>query len=489
MRKMAEVEAQVARLKHKPAASARTARAKGRAHAGEGRAAEVERLRGWLGEKGVRKAKIGGFDVDGVWRGKYVSLEKLLSAAKGGLGFCDVVFGWDLGDELYDNAKVTGWHTGYPDAHAVVDLSTARVIPWEPDTAAFVLDFVNADGTPYEPSPRALLHRVGQKARALGFLPRVGSEYEYFLFKETPESLRAKGFRDLAPLSPGMFGYSWLRSSANAGLVHAIIDGLDAFGIPVEGMHTETGPGVYETAVLYDDLERAADKSALFKTAVKEICARHGVVACFMAKWNEKLPGCSGHLHESLWDLAGEVNRFHDPRGEGGRSETLRHYVGGQIALMPELTALYWPTVNSYKRSVENTWAPVSATWGVENRTCAIRVIGDGAKSMRVEYRQPGADVNPYVGMAASLAAGLWGIEHRVEPPAPCGANAYEATGAKALPRCLKDAVALLARSETARALLGDGFVDHYVRTREWEIRKFERAVTTWELERYFEII
>src|SRR5205823_3055183 len=159
---------------------------------------------------------------------KYVSLDKFYSAAKGGLGFCDVVFGWDLADELYDNSKVTGWHTGYPDAQARVDVSSGRIIPWEPDTAAFLLDFVNADGSAYEASPRQLLQKVGRRARDMGYLPRFGSEYEYFIFRETPQSLRAKGFRDLEPLTPGMFGYSWLRSSANAGWVHAIIDGCNA---------------------------------------------------------------------------------------------------------------------------------------------------------------------------------------------------------------------------------------------------------------------
>ena len=487
MRKAADVKAQAAKLRRGPAPVARVARTRGTRAAAAGR--DLAWLDRWLAERRIAKAKIGAFDVDGLWRGKYVALDKLRSAAKGGLGFCDVVFGWDVADELYDNARVTGWHTGYPDAHAVVDLDTARVIPWEPDTAAFVLDFVNEDGTPFEPSPRQLLRRIGRKARAMGFLPRVGSEYEYFLFRETPQSLRAKGFRDLEPLTPGMFGYSWLRSSANAELVHALIDGLNAFGVPVEGMHTETGPGVYETAILHDELERAADASALFKTAVKEICARHGVTACFMAKWNARLPGCSGHLHQSLWDLAGERNTFHEPSARWGASDVLRHYVGGQMALMPELTALYWPTVNSYKRSVENTWAPTTATWGHENRTAAIRVLGDSPKSMRIEYRQAGADMNPYVAMAASLAAGLWGIEHEVEPPPPCEGNAYAAREAAPLPRSLAQAVELLARSERARELLGEGFVDHYVRTRAWEVRQFERAVTTWELERYLEAI
>jgi len=474
-----------AKVRHVPLARARTVRAARRARpAAEGAAFALE---GWLEERRIAKAKIGAFDVDGVFRGKYVSIEKLLSAARSGLGFCDVVFGWDLADELYDNAKVTGWHTGYPDARAVVDLTTARVIPWEPDTAAFILDFVDAEGAPFEPSPRQLLHRIGRKARALGFLPRVGAEYEYFLFRETPQSLREKGFRNLATLTPGMFGYSWLRSSANAGLVHALVDGLGAFGVPVEGMHTETGPGVYETAIRYDDLERSADQAALFKTAVKEICARHGVTACFMAKWNAALPGCSGHLHLSLWDRGGEKNLFVDP-SSGRESATLRHFLGGQLALMPELTALHWPTVNSYKRSVENTWAPTTATWGRENRTCAVRLIGDSPKSTRLEYRQPGADANPYLSMAAALAAGLWGIEHEVEPPAACEGNGYEASAAP-LPRDLKEATELLRRSERARELLGEGFVDHFVRTREWEVRRFERAVTTWELERYLELV
>jgi glutamine synthetase len=450
--------------------------------------ADVDKLKEWFVEKGVRKAKVGAIDVDGVFRGKYISMDKLLSAAKGGLGFCDVVFGWDLADELYDNAKITGWHTGYPDAQARVDVSTGRVIPWEPDTAAFLLDFVNPDGSPYEAAPRQLLQKIGRRARELGFRPKFGAEYEYFIFRETPESLREKGFSNLTPLTPGMFGYSWILSSANASLVHAIVDGCNAFGIEIEGMHTETGPGVYETAILFDDLEEAADKAALFKTVVKEVCARHGLTACFMANWNAKLPGCSGHVHQSLWTLAGDKNVFFDESAEHRMSETMRHYLGGQIALMPELSAVYWPNINSYKRSVENTWAPTTATWGIENRTTAIRVIGDSPKSMRVEYRQLGADMNAYLGMAVSLAAGLWGVQNDIEPPRHCAGNGYEAS-AVPLPRNLKEATELLKRSKRARELLGEGFVDHFVRTREWEVRQFERAVTTWELERYLELI
>ena len=448
----------------------------------------AEDLAKWLTEHGITKAKVGGIDIDGVWRGKYISLDKLHTAVKSGLGFCDVVFGWDLDDRLYDNAKITGWHTGYPDALARVDVTSKRIIPWEPDTAAFLLDFVTREGHPLEVSPRQLLKKISGKATQLGFLPKFGSEFEYFIFKETPQSLRLKGFQNLEPLTPGMFGYSWLRTSSNGSLVHAIIDGCNAFGIEVEGMHTETGPGSYETAITYDNLERAADKAALFKTVVKEICARHGVTACFMAKWNADLPGSSGHVHQSLWTLDGITNIFYDATSPRQMSSTMSSYLAGQVELMPELTALYWPTVNSYKRSVENTWAPTTATWGVENRTTAIRVIGDSQKSMRLEYRQLGADMNAYIGMAASLAAGLWGIENQAILSPPCAGNGYE-VHARPLPRTLKEAVGLLKASARARDLLGEEFVDHYVRTREWEVRQFERAITSWELNRYFELV
>jgi glutamine synthetase len=445
------------------------------------RASQIEHLREEFKKHGIRKVKLGGFDIDGVLRGKYVSLDKFWGVAEGGLGFCDVIFGWDSGDLLYDNAQVTGWHSGYPDTHATVDLSTFRRIPWEEGTAAFLLDF----DVPV--SPRGLLQRVDAKARSMGFSVKCSSEYEFFLFKETPESVRQKGYSNLTPLSPGMFGYSWLRASENAPLVHALQDGLNAFDVEIEGFHTETGPGVYEAAIKYDGLLRAADKSALFKTVAKEICARYGVMPCFMAKWNKDLPGCSGHLHQSLWSAAGEPS-FHDPRGPRGMSRIMQHYVAGQLALMPAFTALIAPTINSYKRMVRGAWSPTLATWGVENRTTALRVIPGSPHSTRVEYRFAAADMNPYIAMAASVASGLHGIENELELPAETVGNGYDAK-AEPLPATLRDATARLAGSKEARELLGETFVDHYVRSRDWECRQFESAVTKWELERYFEII
>jgi glutamine synthetase len=450
---------------------------------------DVTMLREDLEKHGVKKFKIGGFDIDGVLRGKYVSADKFWGSVEGGLGFCDVIFGWDSGDVLYDNVDVTGWHTGYPDTTARIDLSSYRRIPWEPATAAFLLDFDGPDGKPLAVSPRQLFQKVVARAQAAGFVPKMAAEYEFFLFKETSESLREKRWAGLTPLSPGMFGYSWVRASESKELVHALQDELRAFDIEIEGFHTETGPGVFEAAIRVDDALRAADKAALFKTATKEICHRFGVKPCFMAKWSDKLPGSSGHVHMSLWDPAEAKNLFHEPGDEEGMSKTMRWAIGGQVELMPELTAVVAPTVNSYKRMVEGAWAPTTATWGIENRTTALRAIPGSAKGTRIEYRQAAADMNPYHAMAVALGAALWGIEHQVDPPPPVEGSAYTAREARRLPASLKEAVALLRKSAEAKTILGPEFVEHYARTREWEVRQWERAVTTWELERYFEVI
>jgi glutamine synthetase len=449
-------------------------------------------VEGLLADPSITKIKVGGFDIDGVLRGKYINREKFLSSTEKGLGFCDVIFGWDSSDVLYDPAcgiQATGWHTGYPDALARIDLSTFRVIPWEPGTAFFLLDFFDKAGNPLAVSPRQLLRKVLAKADALGFTPMVSVEFEYFFFKEDPHSVREKNYRGMRPFSPGMFGYSVLRTGSYPELTHAILDATHAFDVEVEGFHTETGPGVYETALQYDTALPAADKAALFKTTVKQIAARQGLMATFMAKWNAHLPGSSGHLHESLWDKDRKTNLFHDEQSPDGISSLMKQFLAGQLALMPEMTAFACPTVNSYKRLVPGVWAPTNATWGIDNRTAALRVVaGASSKSTRVEYRLSGADINPYLAIAASLASGLYGVENRLAAPPPISGSAYD-TDAPPLPKSLDAATRLLTESRAARELLGEEFVDHFVRTRQWEVRQSERAVTDWELERYFEII
>jgi glutamine synthetase len=437
-----------------------------------------------LASEGVRRIKLGITDIDGILRGKYVSLEKFAGSFDH-LGFCDVIFGWDIGDALYDNAKYTGWHTGYPDAVACVDLSTYRLIPWEPGTAFFLMDLCAKDGAPLGIAPRQLLRGVLKRAEAAGYHAKFAAEYEFWFFRETPQTLREKSFRGLTPLSPGMYGYSVLRASQNSTLVLDLIDQLNGFNIPLEGFHTETGPGVYEAAIVVDDALAAADKAALVKTAVKEIGARHGVIPTFMAKWNADLPGSSGHLHQSLSAAHGGANLFFE---QNGASPLMRHYIAGLVTYLPELMAMVAPTVNSYKRTVPGTWAPINSTWGDDNRTTAIRSIAGSSKSTRVELRLSAADINPYLAMAASLAAGLEGIERKLEPCAPV-TNGYAAPNAAALPADLSGASAKLRESHVARKWFGDEFVEHYCGTRDWEWRQYQRAVTDWELARYFESI
>jgi glutamine synthetase len=423
----------------------------------------------------IQRVKIGAFDIDCTLRGKYLSLDKFWSATESGTGFCDVIFGWDIGDVLYDNAKVTGWHTGFPDATARIDLNTFRPIPWEPGTAFFLLDFVNVSAI----APRQVLQRVIEKAG--DYEAYFSAEYEFFFFRETPQSLRAKNYRNLTTLSPGSFGYSVLRASENSELALQLFDQLAEFNVPIEAFHTETGPGVYEAAIGVDQALAAADKAALFKTAVKEIAFKHGLIPTFMAKWNPDLPGSSGHLHQSLWDKGGQKNLF------DGMSPLMQNYIAGLVANLPELAAIFCPTINSYKRTVPGAWAPVNATWGIDNRTTAVRAIPAGPKSTRVELRLTGADINPYLAMAASLAAGLDGIERELPLPAAT-VNAY--TGdAPPLPRTLSEATARFRQSQVARRWLGEDFVEHYAGTRDWESRQFEKAVTDWELARYFESI
>lgn len=438
------------------------------------------------------RVKVAVTDMDGVLRGKFLLKEKFLSAAASGFGFCDVVLGWDSADVCYDNVKTTGWHSGYPDARVGLDLRTTRFVPWE-DKVPFVLGaFELADGSPHPICPRQLLAGVIARARALGFEPSFGLEFEWFNFQEDPDSLADKGYdrRKLVPITPGMFGYSVLRASQSSDYFRDLMEQLRDFGVPLEGLHTETGPGVYEAAIRYSEALEAADRASLFKTAVKEIAHRNGVTASFMARWNPELPGCSGHIHQSLWDSDGVENRFADAEGDRGMSETMRQYIAGQARCLPDILPMFAPTVNSYKRLVEGYWAPTRVTWGVDNRTVALRVIPGSPASTRLETRVGGSDINPYLAVAAALASGLYGIENELELSLPeTRGNGYLAREATRLPGNLDAASRRMARSDLARELFGDDFVDHFTASRDWEWRQFQQAVTDWEMRRYFEII
>ena len=434
------------------------------------------------------KVKIAFTDIDGISRGKYISAEKFLSVCESTTAFCDVVFGWDAADVAYDNSRFTGWHTGYPDCPAQIDLPTFRKIPWENDIPFFLGDFIDDHGKPSVICPRQLLKKVLADAEALGYTSFFSQEFEWYNFAETPQTANGKGFRNLTPLTPGMFGYSVLRSTLKNSFFSDLFELLKGFGVPLEGLHTETGPGTYEAAITYSGILEAADRAVLFKTAVKEIAYKHGIMATFMAKINENLPGCGGHVHQSLWQ--GDENVFHSEENADKISEVMKQYIAGQLFCLPRILPMFAPTVNSYKRLVEGAWAPTTLTWGIDNRTVALRVLPGSKQSCRLETRVIGADVNPYLAMAACLAAGLYGIRNRMElkQQATVG-NGYRDYSNGTLPRTLDEATAMMKSSDVAKQLFGEGFVEHFVATREWEWKQHLKAVTDWEYKRYFEII
>lgn len=436
------------------------------------------------------KVKLAITDMDGILRGKYVSAEKFLSVAENSFGFCDVVFGWDMADVAYDNATYTGWHTGYPDAKARIDLYTFRKIPWENDMPFFLAELVEYENDPRQVCPRQLLKKIETRATGMGFTPYIAQEFEWFNFEETPQSVADKNFHGLKPLTPGMFGYSILRSTLRNGFFTDLFDELKKFDVPLEGLHTETGPGVYEAAIQYGKTIESADRATLFKTAVKELAYKHGVMATFMAKISEHLPGCGGHVHQSIWDKEGSRNLFHDDKDPHFMTELMKNYIAGQLYCLPHILPMIAPTVNSYKRLVEGAWAPTTVTWGVDNRTVALRALTGGSKSCRLETRVVGADTNPYLAIAACLAAGLYGIENKLslDQPMTLG-NGYNDESNGRFSKNLIDATVKMRDSEIANELFGESFVRHFTQTREWEWRQFSKSVTDWEMKRYFEII
>lgn len=445
-------------------------------------------------KEGLSRVKLGVTDVDGVLRGKYISLDKFAAIADTTSGFCDCVLGWDMDDQLYDNVSFTGWHSAFPDALYRLDLATERRLTDEGNLPYFIGEFVTADGEGLHPiCPRSRLKQILELAGDMGFDVRLAFEYEFFIFNETAHSVRQKNYRDLKPLSPGNFGYSVLRAMTLSDLFNELMDYCLAHDFPLEALHCETGPGVWEAAIAVDQALAGADKATLFKTFTKAFFQKRDLIATFMAKWSMDYPGQSGHCHQSLCDRDSGENLFYKQGEVGNMSEIMASYVAGQQKYLRPFLALSAPTINSYTRLVKGAWAPTAATWGIDNRTVALRVITGSAKSQRVEFRLGAADGNPYLVAAANIGAGLLGIKEKLQPQPPVEGNAYDIQeqldGSMQLPGSLKEAARDLYQSSQARELFGDAFIDHFVASREWEVREYERSVNDWQLQRYFEII
>jgi glutamine synthetase len=432
-----------------------------------------------LKDAGVDTVVVAFTDMQGRLLGKRYHVDFFLEELEAGheAEGCNYLLAVDMEMDPQPGYAMASWARGYGDFGFEPDLATLRPIPWLEATALVLCDVVWHDGSPVPASPRQVLKAQIERARKLGYEPIFASELEFYLFRESYEEAHAKHHRGLTPSVPYILDYHVLAGSYDEPLIRQIRNGMVGAGLRVEGSKGEAWPGQHEINFRYADALTAADSHVIFKNGAKEIAHQNGRSITFMAKPDHAAIGSSCHIHSSLW-RDGE-NAF------AGESDLFGHYLAGQIAHAAELAVFLAPTINSYKRFATGSWAPTTLAWGRDNRTCGFRVVGHGA-SVRPETRIPGADANPYLAFAALLAAGLVGIEQKLELPAAFEGNAYESDELR-FPATLRDAIAALESGTIARAALGDEVVEHYLNYARIEQRLFDEVVTCYERERMFE--
>ena len=410
-----------------------------------------------------------------------------------GMHTCNYLLTADMEMDPVPGYRFASWQQGYGDVHCRPDWNTLRRATWLEKTAIVFCDvFDEETGEPVEIAPRTVLKRQMERAQAAGFLPMGGAELEMFIFQETYESARQKGFQNLEPFGGYIEDYHILQGTREEPLVGAIRHHLDRSGVPVEFSKGEWGRGQHEINVRYADFLEMSDRSVIFKQACKEIAMQQNLAVTFMAKWHEAAAGNSLHLHSSLWSLDGSRSLFPgDKKLPGlptGASDLFCWFLGGLMAHAREVSLFFAPNVNSYKRYRAGSFAPTGIAWSYDNRTAGFRIVGHG-NGLRVECRIPGADANPYLAFAATLAAGLDGIERRIEPPPAFSGDVYAARDLPRVPRSLNKAIGEFERSDFVRRAFGDKVVEHYLHFARTEQRKFDETVTAWERARFFERI
>ena len=417
-------------------------------------------------------------DMQGRLMGKRVHAEFFLEdSLDHGVEGCNYLMALDMEMDPKPGYALASWDQGYGDFRMQPDLATLRRIPWLEGTALVLADLQGHDGSPVQPSPRQVLKAQVERAHDLGHTPMFGSELEFFLLRESYEEAHAKHYRDLTPSVPYILDYHILATSFDEPFIRQLRNGMQAAGIPVESSKGEAWPGQHEINFRFADAVTMADNHVIYKNGAKEIAHLNGCSVTFMAKPDHTWIGSSCHIHSSLWQNG--KNAF------DGESDVFRQYLAGQIAALKELAIFVAPTINSYKRFAAGSWAPTTLAWGHDNRTCGFRIVGHG-QALRAETRIPGGDVNPYLAFAALLAAGLYGIEQRLELPPPLEGNAYE-SDAERFPHSLREAITALEQGSVARAALGDEVVDHYLNYARIEQQLFDEVVTCYERERLFE--
>lgn len=424
-------------------------------------------------------------DMQGRLMGKRFQAEAFLEMAEGETHCCNYLLATDLEMATPDGYASTSWERGYGDYIMKPDLSTLRPVPWLDGTALVLCDVLDHHShAPVPHSPREILKAQIARAEALGFTPVMATELEFFLFKGTADEIAKDGFQ-LQPISNYNEDYHIFQTSKEEPVMRPIRNHLRAMGIPVEGSKGEAEAGQEELNIKYAEALATADHHTLSKHAIKEIAWGAGHAASFLAKWHHDRVGSASHVHQSLWKDG--QNAFYDPACPLGKSELMDHYMAGLITYAPDYTYFMAPYINSYKRFAKGSFAPTQAVWSVDNRTAAFRLCGDGTKAVRVECRIPGADVNPYLAIAAMLAAGLKGIEEKLSLPEPFTGDAYAGDEALHLPRTLRDARETLLDSAMLKEAFGEEVVTHYARAAEVEIENFNRVVTDYEIARGFE--
>ncbi|MFC7310618.1 glutamine synthetase family protein [Streptomyces monticola] len=445
----------------------------------------VEELRALVASGEIDTVVLAFPDMQGRLQGKRFAARFFLDEVlEHGTEGCNYLLAVDTEMNTVDGYEMSSWDRGYGDFAMHPDLSTLRRVPWNDGTAMLMADLAWDDGSPVVAAPRQILRRQLERLAELGYTAQVGTELEFIVFKDSYEEAWDRNYRDLIPANQYNIDYSVLGTGRIEPLLRRIRNEMGAAGLTVESAKGECNPGQHEIAFKYDEALVTCDQHAVYKTGSKEIAAQEGVSLTFMAKYNER-EGNSCHIHLSLADADGTNAMAGTADDPGGMSPVMRHFLAGQLAALRDFSLLYAPNINSYKRFQPGSFAPTAVAWGYDNRTCSLRVVGHG-RSMRFENRLPGGDVNPYLAVAGLVAAGLHGIEQKLELPEACPGNAYTAEF-EHVPTTLREAAELWENSPVAKAAFGPEVVAHYRNMARVELDAFDAAVTDWELRRSFE--
>lgn len=426
-------------------------------------------------------------DMQGRLVGKRLTGQYVLDhVIEDGVHFCVYLLGTDMEMDTPVGFPDMGWDQGYGDWTARPDWSTMRTLPWHEKTAVVLADVTDHHGKLIEVAPRSVLRRQLERAAGLGYTVKMASELEFYLLDESYDAAHVKNYQNLAVAGTYNEDYQLLQASRNEPFYAQLRKLLSQAGIPIEGTKGEAGVGQHEINAYYADALEAADRHVLLKHGAKEIAIQNGRAISFMAKPDHTWTGSSSHIHLSLWD-AKETNAFHEAASElHEMSAAMKHFLAGLVVHTRELAILFAPYINSYKRYITSSWAPTHIVWGVDNRTCGLRVVGQGS-GKRIENRFPGADTNPYLATAAMIAAGLDGIENRLDLPPEWAGNGYTASGVPSLPTSLYEAITAFEQSELARKAFGEKVYQHYLNAARVEQHAYDQVVTNWEKRRYFE--